>query len=111
MGAGVVRPRGDDYGSGSNRRGAWTMKKLAGLIGFAAVAFAVSQARAQTPGAYGQAGCGLGSMLFGKDNSKLMQVLAATTNGIGGNQSFAIPSGTSNCTEAGVVKAEREQAA
>lgn len=40
----------------------------------------------------GPAGCGLGNVVFGKDN----QVLAATTNGSSG-QVFAITSGTSNC--------------
>src|SRR5262249_33013535 len=58
---------------------------------------------------YGMAGCGLGSLVFGTDNSKLMQILAATTNGTFGNQTFGITSGTSNCVEAGVVKAEKEQ--
>src|SRR5262252_7848423 len=55
------------------------MKKLGGLLGFMTVALWVSAAHAQ---AYGMAGCGLGSLLFGKDNSKGMQILAATTNGI-----------------------------
>ena len=41
----------------------------------------------------GPAGCGLGNVVFGKDN----QVLAATTNGTSGNQTFGITSGTSNC--------------
>lgn len=46
---------------------------------------------------YGMAGCGLGSMVMGKDDN---QVLAATTNGTSGNQTFAISSGTSNCVTA-----------
>ncbi len=62
-------------------------------------------------GGYGMAGCGLGALLFGTDNSKGMQVLAGTTNGSFGSQTFGISSGTSNCTTAGVVKAEKEQAA
>jgi hypothetical protein len=78
------------------------------VLGFAVVALAGSTARAQ---GYGMAGCGLGSALFGKDNSKTMQVLAATTNGTVGSQTFGITSGTLNCVEGGVVKAEREQAA
>lgn len=45
---------------------------------------------------YGSAGCGLGSMLFEKDNTWYKQVLAATTNGTG-FQTFAITLGTSNC--------------
>ena len=45
---------------------------------------------------YGMAGCGLGSILFGAKPGKI-QIIAATTNGIYGNQSFGITSGTSNC--------------
>ena len=45
----------------------------------------------------GPAGCGLGNVVFGKDN----QVLAATTNGSTYTQYFGITSGTSNCTEEG----------
>jgi hypothetical protein len=45
---------------------------------------------------YGTAGCGLGSILF-KDKPGIVQVLAATTNGTFGNQTFAITTGTSNC--------------
>jgi hypothetical protein len=46
---------------------------------------------------YGAAGCGLGSMLF-SPNSGFLQIFAATTNGISGNQTFGITSGTSNCS-------------
>lgn len=45
---------------------------------------------------YGSAGCGLGSMIF-EPKEDFMQVFAATTNGISGNQTFGITSGTSNC--------------
>jgi hypothetical protein len=47
--------------------------------------------------AYGMAGCGLGSVLFGESENRGGQILAATTNGIYGNNSFAMSSGTSNC--------------
>lgn len=47
--------------------------------------------------AYGMAGCGLGSVLFGETESRGGQILAATTNGVYGNNSFAMSSGTSNC--------------
>jgi hypothetical protein len=83
------------------------MRKLTLLFATAGVLFTAKVASAQ---GYGMAGCGLGALIFGNDNSTLMQILAATTNGIGG-QVFAITSGTSNCTAGGVVKAEREQAA
>ena len=45
---------------------------------------------------YGMAGCGLGSILFGAKPGKI-QILSGTTNGIYGNQTFGISSGTSNC--------------
>lgn len=45
---------------------------------------------------YGLAGCGLGSIVFGAKPG-IVQVVAATLNGIGGNQTFGITSATSNC--------------
>ncbi|MCJ8326174.1 MAG: DUF3015 domain-containing protein [Campylobacterales bacterium] len=42
-------------------------------------------------------GCGLGSVLIEDQSSLVMQVLAATTNGTSGNQTFGISSGTLNC--------------
>ena len=47
-------------------------------------------------GPYGSAGCGLGSVLFGNQPG-FIQVVAATTNGIFGNQTFGITTGTLNC--------------
>jgi hypothetical protein len=55
---------------------------------------------------YGMAGCGLGSIVLGSQNN-FLQVSAATTNGTSGSQTFGITSGTSNCTEDGVVKNEQ----
>lgn len=46
---------------------------------------------------YGMGGCGLGSQLMDKDGN---QVLAITSNGTSGNQTFGISSGTSNCVTA-----------
>ncbi len=51
-------------------------------------------------------GCGLGSMVI-KDNTKLMQILAATSNGLAGNQTFAISTGTSNCKAQNFVMTEK----
>lgn len=52
----------------------------------------------------GPAGCGLGNMMFGGKDS---QVLASTTNGTSGNQTFGISSGTSNCVDSsGTAKLE-----
>ncbi len=44
-------------------------------------------------------GCGLGSMLIPEQNSVATQVLAATSNGTFGNQTFGITSGSLNCTK------------
>ena len=46
---------------------------------------------------YADAGCGLGSLVF-KNKQGWSQVLAATTNGTFGSQTFGITSGTSNCS-------------
>jgi hypothetical protein len=56
---------------------------------------------------YGMAGCGLGSVVFGQKPG-MIQVIAGTTNGIGGNQTFGISSGTSNCGESGKSQATHE---
>ena len=47
-------------------------------------------------GTYGLAGCGLGSLVFGNQPGAV-QILAATTNGTFGTQTFGITTGTSNC--------------
>ena len=77
------------------------MKKLAVVAAVVAVtlvfvgsAFAAGQAHQNT-------GCGLGTMLFkgSADNSVLLQTFQATTNGIYGNQTFGITTGTSDCAQ------------
>ncbi len=42
-------------------------------------------------------GCGLGSMIIENQNTVAKQVVAATTNGISGNQTFGITTGTVGC--------------
>jgi len=42
-------------------------------------------------------GCGLGSVLIKDQSTTFMQILASTTNGISGNQTFGITFGTLNC--------------
>ncbi len=49
-------------------------------------------------------GCGLGSMIFNGQRGIAPQVLAATTNGTFGNQTFGISTGTLGCTQDGVVR-------
>ncbi len=57
-------------------------------------AFAAGSARQNT-------GCGLGTILFknNADNSTILQTFQATTNGIYGNQTFGITTGTSDCQQ------------
>jgi hypothetical protein len=47
--------------------------------------------------------CGWGAKLLDGQRGVASQVLAATTNGTSGNQTFGISSGTSGCTQDGVV--------
>ena len=90
-------------------------KLILSLIVMMGVAVGAKSAMAQ---AYGAAGCGLGSIVFG-NKPGIIQVLAATTNGTFGNQTFGITFGTSNCasTDAGAasatayVEANRQQLA
>lgn len=50
---------------------------------------------------YGDAGCGLGSVIFGSENGA-KQILAATTNGTVDSQTFGISTGTLNCDPSGL---------
>lgn len=71
---------------------------MAGILLFGSSAFAA---------AYGDAGCGLGSLIF-HDQPGAVQIFAATTNGTG-LQSFGITSGTSNCDAKSIILAEQER--
>jgi len=53
-------------------------------------------------------GCGLGTMLFENNDGLLSQTAAATTNGLLGNQTFGISSGTLECNQPAELYA-REQ--
>ncbi|MDR2877942.1 MAG: DUF3015 domain-containing protein [Chromatiales bacterium] len=48
-------------------------------------------------------GCGVGSIIFDGQGGVAPQVLAVTTNGTFGNQTFGISSGTLGCSQDGVV--------
>lgn len=52
-------------------------------------------------------GCGLGTVVMGGQSGPGPQVLAVTTNGTLGNQTFGISSGTSGCSQDGVVPANK----
>ena len=49
-------------------------------------------------------GCGLGSKLFAGQAGVAPQVLAVTTNGVSGNQTFGISTGTLGCAQDGIVQ-------
>ncbi len=55
-------------------------------------------------------GCGLGSMVFKGQSGVVPQVLAVTTNGTSGNQTFGITSGTLGCTQDGMVHSNMKTA-
>jgi len=77
------------------------MKKLLILSVVVALA-AVPGAPAFANDAYGNGpGCGLGGDLFKGNKAILHQVLAATTNGTFGLQTFGITTGTIGCTNNG----------
>ncbi|HFQ14285.1 MAG TPA: DUF3015 domain-containing protein [Gammaproteobacteria bacterium] len=62
--------------------------------------FAIASAQADTI----NVGCGLGSMVFDGKTDKVSQILAVTTNGTSGNQTFGISSNTLGCKADGRVK-------
>lgn len=75
------------------------------LTGFVVLTGTAQAFAADNGRPYGVGGCGLGSMIMGKDGN---QVLAITTNGSSFIQHFAITSGTSNCVDSGVVAKQKE---
>ena len=75
------------------------MKKLVAVAAVAALFPAVALAQQNNIGS-----CGWGSKVFDGQSGIAPQVLGATTNGTSGNQTFAITSGTSGCTQDGAVR-------
>jgi hypothetical protein len=75
------------------------MKKLLAVASVAALFPAVAMAQANNIGS-----CGWGSKVFDGQSGIAPQVLAVTTNGTFGNQTFGITSGTSGCTQDGTVR-------
>ena len=59
--------------------------------------FAFGMFSAANAASYQPQGCGLGSTIWTDGSSLVHQVLGATTNGLSGNQTFGMTSGTSNC--------------
>lgn len=84
-------------------QGGWMNKRI--LLALAAAPLLATAAFA----AQNDAGCGVGSLIF-KENNAVQQVLAATTNGSFGNQTFGITTGTLGCTSTGGLKAQIQRA-
>ncbi len=51
-------------------------------------------------------GCGIGTQIWNGQSGLLPKILASTTNGTFGNQTFGISSGTLGCSTDGVVTAQ-----
>jgi len=82
------------------------MKKFVIIAAMGALmALPAGNAMAQGSGA----GCGVGTMIFEGQSGVLPQILAVTTNGTLGNQTFGISSGTLGCQQDGVVLNEHER--
>jgi hypothetical protein len=82
------------------------MRKLtlaAAVLAFAALPAVSAFAESSGPG------CGVGAMIFKGQQGVLPQVLAATTNGTFGNQTFGMSTGTLGCEQDGVVLREHER--
>jgi hypothetical protein len=75
------------------------MKKLLAVVAITAIPFGAMAAGENNIGS-----CGWGAKLFDGQSGIAPQVLAVTTNGTFGNQTFAITSGTSGCTQDGSVR-------
>ncbi len=80
------------------------MKKLIVVVTLALMTSSAFAAK------YGSAGCGLGSLIFEGDQTWWKQVLAATTNGTSGAQTFGITLGTSNCDSPAPLKVGQAEA-
>ena len=72
------------------------MKTFFGIVLIGLIFVCFNDLRAERP--YGKAGCGLGSLVMGKEGLTT-QVFAATTNQTSYTQLSGISSGTSNCTD------------
>ena len=69
-----------------------------------AAVLAVFPVAAMAAGENNIGSCGWGSKVFDGQSGVIPQVLAVTTNGTSGNQTFGITTGTSGCTADGAVR-------
>ena len=82
------------------------MKKLIMVVAMAAAL----PTAALAAGENNVGSCGWGTKLFDGQSGLAPQVLAATTNGTSGNQTFGITTGTSGCTQDGTVRSNWQTA-
>lgn len=68
----------------------------------------VAQADNHKGGVADSSGCGVGTILWKGQSGVAPQILAVTTNGTLGNQTFGITTGTLGCTKDGVVSPPAE---
>lgn len=81
------------------------MKKIITVL-----SFVVALPTAAFAGQDNVGGCGVGSMIFKGQSGVAPQILAVTTNGSFGNQTFGISSGTLGCTQDGTVRSSMKTA-
>lgn len=81
------------------------MKKLVAVL---SLVVAMPTAALAVEGADGS--CGLGSMIFKGQSGIAPQVLAITTNGTSGNQTFGVTTGTLGCSPNATVKSNMKSA-
>jgi hypothetical protein len=79
-----------------------------GISAMVVLALGAHGAAAQDRETASSAGCGVGTILFEGQKGPVPQVLAATTNGSFGNQTFGISSGTLGCERDAVVRSPTE---
>jgi hypothetical protein len=77
---------------------------MLGISAALVVALGAHGAVAQDQETASSAGCGVGTILFEGQKGPVPQILAATTNGSFGNQTFGITTGTLGCEKDGVVR-------
>ena len=80
------------------------------IVQKSSIVLALSLATPLAMAAQNVGSCGWGSKLFDGQSGLGPQVMAVTTNGTSGNQTFGITSGTSGCTQDGTVSSNWQTA-
>lgn len=88
---------------GGNRTGSKNQFKDMHIMMKKLLAVALLAGSASVAMADQDVGCGLGTMIFAGQAGLIPKVLAATTNGTFGNQTFGITTGTLGCQQNGVI--------